>query len=131
MTTQVITIEPNGAVSGLQKKPGQGLDLRKLGKAVIQRASDIRWDEERQQWYVQVLRGKYAGTIVHHGQVHVSACYFQKEAVNKDLAHSPDMTHTEPDSRTAFYDDYDEAVQAEIMFLDYVRLTEGPDALQD
>ena len=51
--TQVITIRPDGALFGLAHKKGQGLDLRPLGHADIQRATLIEWDGERQRWFIR------------------------------------------------------------------------------
>lgn len=50
---QVITIGPDGSIHGLCHKRGQGLDLRKLGKADIERITLIEWDAERQAWYIR------------------------------------------------------------------------------
>ena len=58
---QVITVGPDGSISGLQVKPGQGVDLRDFGAANIKRASEIVFSEEAQLWYVQICLGKYSG----------------------------------------------------------------------
>ena len=51
---QVITIGTDGSVKGLQRKAGQGLDLRMLGKAEIVRASEIEWSQVLQKWTVLI-----------------------------------------------------------------------------
>lgn len=83
---QVITIQPDGGMSGLHHKKGKGLDLRQFGKVSIRRVSEILWDEDEQNWYVRIIDGP--------------------------------LEHTILDQR---FDDYDEAVEAEISFLNEKR----------
>lgn len=113
---QVITIDPaTGAISGLQTKPGNGIDLSKLGKATIKRASEVLWDSEKQQWYVEMkpLQGN------EHFEV--------PRVINKLMYHVADKnikfdqyicSTTMP---IAYFDTYDHAVNAEITVLDYLR----------
>ena len=111
---QVITIGPSGQISGLQRKPGQGIDLRQFGMAEIKRASEIEWIESKQQWAVRCLRGRYAGlfiALIHNG-----------DDVLSILA---------SDHPVFLYNDYDTAVAHEIEALDYVRVKYGPSALGD
>ena len=61
---QVITIGPDGMMSGLQVKPGKGLDLRQFGRAEIERASEVLWDSDRQGWIVECRKGVYAGCLL-------------------------------------------------------------------
>lgn len=62
MAMQVITIHQDGAVSGLQMKPGKGLSLKDLkGKARIDRVSLVEWDVDEQKWYVVFLKGPFKG----------------------------------------------------------------------
>lgn len=63
MTPQIITIAPDGAVSGLQRKPGQGMNLQSLGHAQTVRASEIAWDETAQAWFVDVLQDAGKGPV--------------------------------------------------------------------
>ena len=109
---QVITIGTGGGISGLQVKPGKGMDLRQFGKAVIKRASEILWHERRQKWYVKVLEGTYAGRFVNCADL-------------RKAGYAIDG----PGWEVAYFDDYDEAVRAEIAFLNHVRQTEGSAAL--
>lgn len=57
---QVITIGPDGSIHGLCHKRGQGLDLRKLGKADIERITLIEWDADRQAWFIRWASGSMA-----------------------------------------------------------------------
>lgn len=110
---QVITITAAGEVSGLQRKPGQGLDLTKLGKAKVERVSEIVWDEYHQAWIVEIKTGPLAGE-----RLTVSLC----DAHGFDWqTFEGDRYSGHPDRRMVFAD-YDMAVKAEIKFLDYVRL---------
>lgn len=116
----MITIAPDGTVSGLQVKPGKGLDLRQFGKAQIERASEIVWDDTHQRWFVQVTKGKYIGRIISHT--------FCEEVGFKRYGIDVSYYCGAPDNRLVV-EDYDEAVRLEIMVLDHIRITEGPDAL--
>jgi hypothetical protein len=110
---QVVTISPDGTISGLQRKPGQGLDLRKFGPCVVERASDIRATEDGQRWTVNLLTGPYAGkqlTIELAGH----AGLFRGKGPGVDA-------HLETGGVLTF-DDYDAAVRAEIATLDGLRL---------
>lgn len=114
MHRQVITIGPNGEVSGLQRKPGQGLNLQKFGQAKTTRASEIVWHEGEQQWYVDVLQEAGKGILTPKKwqdlglRFELVACEF----VTGDGFNTEPMTFKE----------YDEAVNAEVMYLDALRL---------
>lgn len=125
MLRQVITIAACGAVSGLQRKPGQGLDLTTLGKAEVRRASEILWDEDHQAWYVQPLGGDCDSPLLTQA---VTGCSFQialglaisdYAGAIQELA--PSGFTTAADGRMLFRS-YDEAVRVEIAYLDALRL---------
>lgn len=113
MGRQVISIAPTGVVSGLQRKPGQGLDLRVLGKADIKRASLIEWDEEAQAWFIDVLQEAGKGRVSYRQWI-------------------AEVGTTEPegligaanylDDSPMLFGEYDDAVKAEIAYLDALRL---------
>lgn len=111
VTRQVITIGHGGSLSGLQVKPGKGLDLRQFGKAKIERVSEILWDEEAQKWYVQIIAGPLKGEVL--------TAPLWDEGVAKPTPSGSTVTRT--DYRLDF-DDYDFAVRAEIEVLDAFRL---------
>lgn len=48
----------------LRQKKGQGVDLREMGEASITRTTDIRFDEHKQQFYIVILTGRLANTVV-------------------------------------------------------------------
>lgn len=95
VSPQVITVTPDGEVSALRVKKGSGLDLRSLGSTVeVERVSEILWEEVAQKWFVKFVAGPMAGKfIVKPGST--ATCYF---------------------------DEYEDAVEAEIAVLNYVRL---------
>ena len=110
---QVITIGPDGSVSGLQRKPGQGLDLRQFGKADIKRASLIEWDAAEQAWFVNVVQEAGKGPLT---------TTKWREA---GLPGAPDFARDDimlPGS-TYHFDEYDDAVVSEIKYLDALRLS--------
>ncbi len=79
-----MTIAPDGVISSLRRK--DGLDLRQFGNVEIQRISDIKWDVEKQKWYVEIIAGPMKGDILF-----------------------------------AIYEEYEDAVKAEIRYLDAFR----------
>jgi len=103
---QVVTIHPDGSISGLQRK--QGLDLRKFGKAQIERTSDIVWSEDEQKWWVKFLRVE--------GYLYISTGLMYKAF---DIPASFCVLTSE---QIEFFDEYEQAVYAEIKVLDYLRL---------
>jgi len=130
MGTQVITIGANGSVSGLQRKPGQGINLQKLGRAETVRASLIEWDVDHQKWWINVLQEA--------GKGDVSFPLF-REATDQttgevlaqlnricQFGHTSEIEIDETSglcSRSRLmFDDYDDAVRVEIAYLDALRL---------
>tara|TARA_Y100000031_G_C8103111_1_gene329690 strand:- start:183 stop:560 length:378 start_codon:yes stop_codon:yes gene_type:complete len=117
MTQQVISISPTGAISGLQYKPKQGVDLRAFGKAVITRASEILWDDNKQKWYVEFREG--SASILNG----VKLTEFMAELrVGQPVRLVRDGELDEAyRSPVAYFDEYDEAVKAEIAYLNWAR----------
>lgn len=102
---QVITIHPDGLASGLQRKRGQGLDLRTLGAVMITRVSLVEWDEGWQQWIVRFIAGPRWGEKLTY-----------KSSAEAGVIPDRCFHHQ------AYFDDYDDAVRAEVAVLDRDRL---------
>jgi hypothetical protein len=125
---QIITISADGTVSGLQRKPGQGIDLRQLGHADIKRASLIEWDEAAQAWFVDVLQDAGKGRVTRSALRTVFSDYEIGELVERYrpthpsgwMAYVADMTGN--DDPTLMSDDYDAMVKVEVAFLDALRI---------
>lgn len=119
---QVVTISPSGELSGLQMKPGKGLDLTRLGEADVERISEILWHKAEQKWFVHILLGAKAGPLTvakwEAADLGVGALH----AIDPDYAVETDEAKDYQD-RLLIFTDYDRAVQAEIKYLDTVRLT--------
>jgi hypothetical protein len=124
---QVVTIHPDGTISGLQVKPGRGLDLTTFGHADVRRASDIRWHEEGQAWYVQPLGGTQKTRLLTEpitvrsyrtavdltaGEVMEALCDMAPAGVTIDPG----------EDGVLLFKSYDEAVKVEIAYLDGLRL---------
>lgn len=113
---QVITIHPDGSMSGLQHKRGKGVDLCQFGRASIERASHILWDEMEQFWFVEVLTGPHAGQHLTQGLW--SGVTDQAEC---RLSLCAGVVDVAPEKVLGFAD-YDDAVAAEVVFLNSLRL---------
>ena len=123
---QVITIEPGGIMSGLQVKPGKGLDLTKFGPANVQRASEICWDDMAQKWFIR-LTERHADLVHKLGSDPVVTFVAYAYIVGKaapDVPHWLDADRDDDDELCGaiLFDSYDQAVSVEIEFLDAARL---------
>lgn len=128
MTHQVITIGADGSMSGLQRKPGQGLDLRQFGRAHIERASEIVWDEMAQRWQVSIFSGRVfnenglqlTGTYLTH-RMWLAGARLNPNTLAEIGGEMGGDERNDPDAPVDFQD-YDAAVRAEIAYLDALRL---------
>ena len=120
---QVITIHPDGGISGLQRKKGKGVDLRQFGHAHLERASEITWNEAQQCWHVHVLNEAACEWMAatrertYRGEGGCTLMAFQW--VGTISIDEPKGSYR-TDGFLAF-DDYDDAVAAEVAFLDALR----------
>ncbi len=116
---QVVTITPDGGVSGLQRKRGRGLDLKAMGHAEVERVSEVSWDTIRQRWYV-VVHGPMTGEVLRYDLIRVCGLDFSDvTGRNKFFEGSTIATG----SGWYLFEDYDDAVAAEVRFLDALRVT--------
>lgn len=115
MQKQVITIDTNGNISGLQVKPGRGVDLQRMArdvgsKAQTERVSEIAWDETEQAWFVFPIRG-----------------FFKNQSITRDTweAYCPfppeGLTRVQHPTNVLLFEDYEMAVKAEVKILDAAR----------
>lgn len=111
---QVITITAQGGISGLQRKPGQGVDLRQFGKADIKRASLIEWDADQQHWYVDILQDAGKGLL--------TPKKWQDAGLRFEAIACEFVTGDGFSTEAILFREYEEAVAAEIMYLDALRL---------
>lgn len=118
MKRQVITIQPDGTVSGLQVKPGKGVNLQSLGKAKTVRASEIAWDEDAQFWYVDVLQTPGKGPVTLNK--FMDAFIPGTTPPLGDLA--PSAQNITDSNAPIYFSEYPDAVEVEIAYLDALRL---------
>lgn len=111
---QVITIGPDGSISGLQRKRGQGVNLQALGHARTERVSEIKWSEDKQAWFVLPIQGPFSGKPL-------TKEMWAEHLPERSLPEGFDQEdHWSPEDVILFAD-YDDAVKAEIAFLDAAR----------
>lgn len=115
--TQVITIAPNGALSGLQVKPGKGLNLQSMGHAQTVRASEIIWEPNNQAWYIDVLQDAGKGVVTGGKLIEV----MDDKTLVALLADTNARVHEDARAPVMF-DSYDDAVKVEIAYLDALRI---------
>ena len=126
MGNQVVTIHPGGGISGLQRKRGRGLDLRQFGHAKIERVSEIIWYEPLQCWRVNVLdldacRWMARACSMRYPSPGISLNRYHWVAAVAD--EDPDGTATDTARAVPLkFHDYDDAVAAEVAFLDALRI---------
>ena len=106
---QVITVSPEGEVSGLQRRRGQGIDLRQFGRAEIERVSEVLWHVQRQAWYVLGKAGPAAGRILTMTDADDLGVAFGAAA---ELSAGGML----------LFQEYEDAVSAEVAWLDALRV---------
>lgn len=110
VTQQKVFIKKDGTIEGLQVKKGKGIDLRQFGKAKIERASEIVWNEKLQKWFIKVLVGRFKNRVLTTGM-------FSTYTKSNDISSLVD--------KEMYFEDYEDAVKKEIAFLDSVRTIFG------
>ncbi len=123
MVSQVISIGPDGGMSGLQVKPGKGLDLRQFGAAEVVRASEIIFDVTTQAWAVQLLdapgheadRGKRITTVM-------ATEAGLLPTVRRMITDAQILPDASTEDGALLFHGYDVAVEFEIAYLDAWRL---------
>lgn len=109
---QVITIGPDGSLRGLVQK-GK-LDFRAFGSASIKRITEILWDEAQQRWCVHFLLGVYAGTRLTEAMAQPFGVV--------DALKALDGESSGRGAAVFYFPEYDNAVQAEVAFINAARL---------
>lgn len=107
---QVISIDTDGTIETLRQKKGQGVDLRQFGEVQMERVSEVLLDEEQQKFFVRFLQGPLAGREVSNGIY--------------GMVTETDFVLLTANERKLF-DDYEDAVQAEIAIWNHLTLN-GP-----
>ena len=105
MGKQVLTVAPGGALSGLQRRRGDGLDLTRMGRARVERASLVEWEEMMQGWTITPLVGPTRGVVL----------------TIDEFARAHGARRVAGGSALVF-SDYETAVAAEVQYLDALRL---------
>lgn len=128
MVIQVISFHPDGSVSGLQHKPGVGIDLRSFGRAKIVRASEIVWNEMEQGWSIRIVdapgleflknQDVTFNWLIAAGDRAVDTFRALYKAGNV-ISGSP---HEDEGNHPVIVRDYDQAVMLEVAFLDGLRV---------
>ena len=116
---QVVTIGADGAISGLQRKKNQGVDLRQFGHAEIERASEIEWVESKQRWCVRILGYSLRCKTMDGSRV-LCVRHWHNAGLTMDQLRKLGATFTDV-SYEILFQDYDDAVKAEVTFLDRLR----------
>lgn len=117
VSQQKITINPDGSMSGLEYKPGKGVDMKALGDADVKRATDIEWDAGAKAWKVKWLDFNKEGYMTYSEYARGLSHYLANEFAYKTWKMMADMyAFTDPEylSRPALFASYEDAVVAEI-----------------
>lgn len=122
---QVITIAPDGTVSGLLHKKGQGVDLRALGgPAEIKRASEVVWNEAIQAWVVEFRAGagRWAGFMLDQGATIAAGLGLRPDGFVFKALEWEAFGRVRGDLGVFTFDEYEDGVKAEIAVLNGLRL---------
>lgn len=120
MRHQVITVSPDGQLSGLLHKKGKGVDLLEVGAhAEVKRVSLVQWAPEYQRWWVELLLA---------GCSHGSGTPLTYKMLSEVEGFDMQAVGTAEDG-VALFHSYDEGVDAEVAYLNLLRLTGRIDQL--
>ena len=50
---QLVIVNPDGSLEGLEHKKGKGVNLKQLGKAKVERVTLIKFSESLQMWFIE------------------------------------------------------------------------------
>jgi hypothetical protein len=117
--TQVITITPSGELQGLDHKR-KGLDLRAFGKAKTRRATLIEWEDALQMWFITWATDKEMPSKVWDSALFMSC------GVRWGDYHGVSMLDPHD---VIFFDDYEDAVDAEVAVIQAMQLAGRTDCL--
>lgn len=118
---QVISISPDGVVTGLQRKSGQGLDLRQFGEARIKRISEIVWCENEQLWVAVGHLGWLEGHALNAMLANEAGIPVTHPALANATVLNTLLVNGRPFVMVPAFRDYDDAVAWEIAVLDGLR----------
>jgi len=110
---QVITFNTDGSIEGLDRKKGEGLNLKVFGQADVVRASQIEWHEG------EGVRGYKIEFLIGHRK---GSTLTVKEYSKYQTDKLPTTLNPEQDDAFALFEDYGECVDVEITILDDDRL---------
>ena len=113
---QTIRVSLAGDVITLRKNKGAGFDPRKLeGIVDVQRVSSIEWAPHLNGFKITILQGDYKGEVLTVDLLHAAGlCYSDIYEKFMRGVHSYNGIIT--------FDDYEDAVETEIMFLEKTSL---------
>lgn len=106
--TQLLTVRPDGSLVGLDFKRG-GFNPAPLGARSIVRSTDIAFNEGHQKYFCKFLEGPWNGqalTVDHAVEIGAD-CLNGSETFGED--------------RTLYFTDYEDAVAAEVKFIQAAR----------
>lgn len=120
---QVITIDKDGVVSGLERRDGFSLVnfARREGakSVVVKRATEILWDEESCAWTVAFPQPR--AHVLSGGPDKVTL-YEAESVLGGNLSQHPILNLNRCLDEPILFADYDQAVRFEIAFLDAMTL---------
>jgi len=118
MSKQSIFIGHDGSMTSLRTSPKKGVDFRKLGQTSVDRVSDIKFDEGRQQFYITFLNYPSPN---------------RTQVVSRNVIYGP-YRHTMDlncpngyDSPIHYFEEYEQAVEHEIELINELRRKYGKD----
>ncbi len=103
---QVITISETGEIQSLRRKKGEGIDLRQLGHAEIERVSEIIFSNQEQKFYVHFLVGALASRCLTYALYSAATGKATRFKAGKPIM---------------LFEEYEDAVRAEVEVLDAIR----------
>jgi hypothetical protein len=121
MVVQVISIGPDGSMSGLQHKRNSGVDMRAFGKTQIARASEIQWSDTHQAWMVVI---QDAPSLEHLKGLALTGDMIDEagmRSIMEGFVKDDKALPITGDGGALLFVDYEDGVEFEVMFLNTMR----------
>jgi hypothetical protein len=126
---QIIHVFDGGGCMTLRQPKGQGIDLREFGDVHIERVSSIEFQHMAQKFFIKFA--KNGAVLTYHELFESGLIHRDGELYGMTLDGS--LSHTR-EHRThgvdiALFSEYEDAVKAEVAYIQWLRTTHGVDAV--
>ena len=125
----VITVSPIGELTALLCRKGQGVSIKELGQADIERYSEIVFLKEHQKFAVKFLQ-EFKDKHLSVPLMRSFSLLIQEYAQDLYDKYLETLANSSDEQKILLFDEYEDAVRAEVQFYNIVRASKIPDNVQ-